>query len=110
MEKFRKGDLVIMPFPFSDMKSSKIRPAYVAAVAGEDEFIMCQVTSAMRADRYSIPLSDSDLSEGTIHIASMIKPHKLFTADVSLIVEKVGALNTEKIIEIEKTIIKIVSQ
>jgi hypothetical protein len=30
MEKFVKGDVVVIPFPFSDLTASKRRPALVA--------------------------------------------------------------------------------
>jgi mRNA interferase MazF len=31
MERFVKGDVVVIPFPFSDLSGSKKRPAFVLA-------------------------------------------------------------------------------
>ena len=44
MEKPVKGDVVVIPFPFSDLTGAKKRPALVIADAGGDDVIMCQIT------------------------------------------------------------------
>lgn len=61
MEKFVKGEVVVLPFPFSDLSSSKKRPALVLASLDGDDVILCQITSEQtRKDKYSIDLNDSD--------------------------------------------------
>lgn len=45
MEKFIKGDVVILSFPFSDLSSSKKRPALILADITGDDYIMIQITS-----------------------------------------------------------------
>jgi len=45
MAKFVKGDVVIVPFPFSDLSQSKRRPALVIAGLDGDDLILCQITS-----------------------------------------------------------------
>jgi mRNA interferase MazF len=45
MGKFVKGDVVIIPFPFSDLSSSKRRPALVLAGLKGNDIILCQITS-----------------------------------------------------------------
>ena len=45
MEKFIKGDVVILSFPFSDLSSSKKRPALILADITVDDYIMIQITS-----------------------------------------------------------------
>jgi len=40
-----KGSVVLVKFPFSDLSSSKLRPAVVLAAAGRDDWILCQITS-----------------------------------------------------------------
>ncbi|MFH1972979.1 MAG: hypothetical protein ABIJ18_05900 [archaeon] len=41
MEEFVKGDVVVIPFPFSDLSNSKKRPAFVAANLKGDDIILC---------------------------------------------------------------------
>lgn len=45
MAAFVKGDIVIVPFPFSDLSQSKRRPALVVAKLTGDDLILCQITS-----------------------------------------------------------------
>ncbi|NJK51587.1 MAG: hypothetical protein HC936_00355 [Leptolyngbyaceae cyanobacterium SU_3_3] len=45
MARFVKGEVVIVPFPFSDLTQAKRRPALVVASLTGDDVILCQVTS-----------------------------------------------------------------
>ncbi|MEK6876738.1 MAG: type II toxin-antitoxin system PemK/MazF family toxin [Nanoarchaeota archaeon] len=107
MEKLMKGDVVVLPFPFSDLSASKKRPALVAATLQGDDIILCQITSQSRQDSYAINLSDSDFRQGSLHVPSMIRPNRLFTAEKSIVIYKIGALKEDKIIEVKEKIIEI---
>jgi len=50
MERFVKGDVVVIPFPFSDLTGAKHRPAFVVIDLLGDDIIFCQITSTVRAD------------------------------------------------------------
>jgi len=41
MGKFVKGDVVIIPFPFSDLSGGKKRPVFVVADLPGDDIIVC---------------------------------------------------------------------
>ena len=107
MERPVKGDVVVVPFPFSDLSASKKRPALVVASLDGDDVVLCQITSEARNDEYSIPLLSQDFVEGGLRVASTIKPNKLFTADRSLILYKAGMLKEHKIREVEKAVVSI---
>ena len=72
MEKFVKGDVVVLPFPFSDLSASKKRPALVIAALEGDDIILCQITSKARTDNYSIILNNSDFKQGNLNLTSII--------------------------------------
>jgi mRNA interferase MazF len=63
MAKFVKGDVVVVPFPFSDLTQAKRRPALVVAELAGDDFILCQITSQHTHDAYAISLIDEDLNQ-----------------------------------------------
>ncbi len=107
MERFVKGDVVVIPFPFSDLSASKKRPALVLASLQGDDLILCQITSEARFDKYSIELKNTDFKQGKLNIKSMIRPNRLFTADKSLIQYKVGSLKNEKLKEAIDELIKL---
>ena len=107
MEKPVKGDVVVVPFPFSDLSASKKRPAIVVSNLAGDDQIVAQITSVARNDSYSIPLETKDFKNGKLPHSSMIRTNKLFTADSSLISYKAGSINDKKIKEIEKALVNI---
>ncbi|MBS4022288.1 MAG: type II toxin-antitoxin system PemK/MazF family toxin [Dethiobacter sp.] len=97
MGKFIKGDVVVIPFPFSDLSTSKRRPALVLAGLTGNDIILCQVTSKAVSDEYAVPLLTHDFNEGSLNQDSNIRPNRLFTADESIIVYKAGAINNNKL-------------
>ncbi|MHB1654615.1 MAG: type II toxin-antitoxin system PemK/MazF family toxin [Desulfitobacteriaceae bacterium] len=105
MGKFVKGDVVVIPFPFSDLSISKRRPALVLAELKGNDIILCQITSKEINDEYAIPLLTREFQEGNLNQDSNIRPNRLFTADESIVISKAGTINNYKIgIVIDKTI------
>ena len=107
MEKLVKGDVVVLPFPFSDLSASKKRPALVVATLTGDDVICCQITSEARFDIYAVTLLHSDFEKGKLDVNSMIRSNRLFTADRSIILYHVGSIKKQKLHEVEGKIISI---
>lgn len=107
MEKPVKGDVVVVPFPYSDLSSAKRRPAVVAASLEGEDVILCQVTSRARKDAYSVSLSSSDFSSGGLPVESIIRPNRLFTANSQIIIRKAGSLEEGKINAVENILVKL---
>ncbi|MDR9419284.1 type II toxin-antitoxin system PemK/MazF family toxin [Gracilimonas sp.] len=103
METFIKGDVVVVPFPFSYLSQSKRRPALVIRNFGED-LLLAQITSKTIRNNFAIKLSDSDFSEGSLRVTSNVRPEKLFTCSKNLILYKAGILKEDKM---EQVITKI---
>ncbi|MBL1211365.1 type II toxin-antitoxin system PemK/MazF family toxin [Geminocystis sp. GBBB08] len=89
------GSVILIPFPFSDLSQSKLRPAIVLANAGYGDWILCQVTSKSYTDSRAIELNNQDFSNGSLKVISYARPSKLFTANSNLIVRKIGDLKPE---------------
>jgi len=79
--KFVKGDVVFVPFPFSDLTEAKRRPALVLAEFDEEDIILCQITSQQLRDRYAVQINESDSQEGLLRKISNIRPNRIFAAD-----------------------------
>ena len=109
MGRFIKGEVVVVPFPFSDLSNYKRRPALVIAPLSGDDVILCQITTVARGDGYSVLLSDSDFKSGTLHHESNVRPNRIFTAEESIIVKSIGRISQTKIDEVITRIIKIFS-
>lgn len=87
------GEVVLVPFPFSDLSQSKVRPAVCLANAGRGDWVLCQITSSPYSDPAAVQLDASDFASGGLLIASFARPGKLFTAHAGLLVRSVGVLN-----------------
>lgn len=96
MEKFMKGDIVVIPFPFSDLSKAKRRPALVLTCLLGDDLILCQITSKNTRDSYAIQLSQTEFKSGSLRQESNVRPNKIFTADKSIIEYKIGSLKETK--------------
>lgn len=108
MERLIKGDIVVVPFPFSDLSNFKKRPALVISTLKGDDLILCQITSQNIFDEYAVTLSNEDLKSGILKRKSNIRPNRIFTADENLILYKVGGLKENKINEVLEKLIKII--
>ena len=100
MGRFVKGDVVVLPFPFSDLTTSKKRPAVVVAPLTGDDVLVCQITSKTIGDSYVIPVSGADFTKGKLRQDSNIRPNRLFTADSAIILYLAGKLSNEKMAEV----------
>ncbi len=99
MARFIKGDIVVLPFPFSNLSSSKKRPAVILSTPQGDDYIMLQITSQNVKDNYAVPLLQSDFTSGSLQQNSNIRPNKIFTLDKNLILYKAGHINDSKLNE-----------
>ena len=86
------GEVVLVPFPFSDLSQSKVRPAVCLADGGRGDWILCQITSVPYGDPVAIPLDAGDFSSGGLRVASVARPGKLFAAHAGLFVRSVEIL------------------
>ena len=87
------GEIVVIPFPFSDLTQSKVRPALFLAVAGRGDYVLCQITSQPYGDPLALKIDDQDFASGGLHVESFVRPGKLFTADANLILSTEGKLS-----------------
>ncbi|MDD5091339.1 MAG: type II toxin-antitoxin system PemK/MazF family toxin [Candidatus Wallbacteria bacterium] len=108
MAGFIKGDIVILPFPFSDLSASKRRPAVVVAALEGNDVILCQITSQTVRDHYALPVSDQDFVSGGLKQASNIRPNRIFTADSRIVLYSAGRLSKDKIAQLVEAVVSII--
>jgi mRNA interferase MazF len=70
------GVVVLVRFPFSDLTSSKLRPAVVLAHAGGVDWVLCQVTSNPYGDPSAVPLAASSFGSGGLGRESFVRPRQ----------------------------------
>ena len=102
---YQKGDVVLIPFPFTDLTSAKTRPAVVVSEhAFEKEtgdFTVAMITSVPHATPYDYELKDW-------RHAHLLSPSwvraKLVTLDPGLVVHRPGRLSDRDMAEVDKRI------
>ncbi len=104
------GSIVLVPFPFSDLTQSKLRPAAVLVPAGRGDWILCQITSNSYGDSQAVILANSDFDRGGLRLVSHARPAKLFTAHESLFVTEPGKLRPESLRKIVDGVIAILGR
>lgn len=110
MERFVKGDVVVVPFPFSDLTRAKRRPALVVVQLEGDDLILCQITSQPIRDVYAVSIEEEDFETGTLKQKSNVRPNPIFTADSHIVLYRVGHLRSHKMTEVIDRIVSILRQ
>ena len=94
---FNQGEILVVPFPFSDLTSVRQRPVLVLSKKDYNEkcedIVTCGITSNLKDTMCSILIDDSNLIEGKLPAKSRIKFDKLFTLDKSIVIKKVARLD-----------------
>lgn len=94
----KKGDIILLSFPFTDLKGKKIRPALVLVVSDLDVIVAFITTQFKWQNPYDIFLEPNE-ANGLKKI-SLLRLSKITTIDMDLILGKLGELD---IVDIQKT-------
>jgi mRNA interferase MazF len=87
-----RGDLALVPFPFTDLSSAKRRPILVLADAdGYGDFIAVAVTSRPHRDN-AVPVSDQDMHRGQLPVASWVRTDRVITLNRILVSKVFGSV------------------
>ena len=92
MGAFATRQVILLPFPFSDLSASKLRPALLLAGVDKGDWVLCQITSKPYADARAIALTDAGFAQGSLQLSSYARAGKLFTAHESLFQRVAGTL------------------
>ena len=100
MEGFVKGDIVVLDFPYSDMKDSKRRPVLVLKVPKGKDIIVLQITASSYEKDVEIKIKNKDFNQGGLKRDSFVRIDKIASIEKTLIKYKAGSLKKEKFEEI----------
>jgi mRNA interferase MazF len=99
-----RGDIVLVPFPFTDLTGQKRRPALVISPDRFDreDVILCAITSRVpgRLPPWDLPLVAEDLVDGILPRPSIVKIGKLFTMHRRLVVGRFSTIRPAKLAEV----------
>lgn len=85
-----RGDLLLLPYPFTDLSMTKRRPVLALTAADpQGDFIALPVTSRPQR-RNALALSEQALVTGSLPAASWVRTDRVVTPHVSLITKVFG--------------------
>lgn len=105
MERFVKGDVIVLEFPFSDLVHVKRRPSLIIKVPRGEDVIVCQITAGSWEKDVEISLKNNEFAKGGLKRDSYVRIDKIATIKRTRIKYKIGSLNPEKFSEIISKII-----
>lgn len=96
----RQRDIILVPFPYSDLSQNKKRPAIIISDNNHnyhnEDVICCAITSNPREYEKSIQIEGKDFEMGELIHPSRIKPTKILSLDKRNIIKVLGRLNIAK--------------
>src|SRR5437016_4154745 len=105
------GDIVLTPFPFTDLSGNKVRPALILGTQpGGDDVTVCFISSVfpVKVHKFDIliDVKDKNFKQTGLKLKSVIKIVKIATLDKAVILGKIGTLkakNMRRVKEVLKT-------
>jgi mRNA interferase MazF len=112
---YKHGDVVLVPFPFTDLSTAKQRPALVVSADWFNEIrhdrvlvaLTSQIPDTLEDDQYS--LSHADITDAGLPKPSMVKLGKIFTIEQGLIRKTLGALSQPTMKAISQALARVLS-
>ena len=109
---FRQGEILIVPFPFSNLSSIRQRPVLILSNSEYNKtsnyLVTCGITSNLKDTKYSVLIDNESLLEGNIPTKSRIKVDKLFTLEKGIIKKKLGRINQETFNSVKKEFVRLI--
>ena len=100
-----KGEIVLIPFPFSDLSGNKNRPALVL-IDSEDDVTVCFITAQIKwKSEFDFSIFPSDING--LKMKSLIRLSKFATIDKDLIIGRLGVLEDNYLSKVNKNLIEI---
>ena len=93
---YKKGDIVLVKFPFTDASSGKLRPALIISndtINKTGDYLLMQVTIRLHGDALSLIISKKDYQEEPLYKQSELRLHKIFILNESLMTNKITSVN-----------------
>ncbi|MDO8522105.1 MAG: type II toxin-antitoxin system PemK/MazF family toxin [bacterium] len=99
----KKGTIVLVPFPFTDLSGVKVRPAIViSTVAMGKDVVVVFISSKKEVKIRKCDLAVSPSSANGLKVDSVVKCGKIATLEKRIILGELGTLESSVMIEVDK--------
>lgn len=101
----KKGDIVLIPFPFSDLTGKKLRPALVLCSSPQDISVCFITTQFQWKDKFDFEINPT--KGNGLKKSSIVRISKFATLDKELVIGRLGTLEQEYIEDLNQGLIKV---
>lgn len=97
------GQIVLTPFPYTDLSGAKLRPVLMLRQASSqfDDWLVCMVSSQLRQIEVNLDeiilSSDTDFASSGLKVPSVFRLSRLAVLDSSLLVGSLGTISQERL-------------
>ena len=106
MPSYSFGDVVVLPFSYTDLRSEKRRPALVLLDSGDGDILVARITSKISASPYDVIIGG--WKEVGLIVPSNVRLHKLLTIEKDHVIKKLGKLSADDLKKIRDIFRKII--
>ena len=101
---YQRGDVLLVPFPFSDLSTTKVRPAVVVSSdlyhSTRPDLLLAALTSKVSTATGPLDYVLSDWEAAGLRFPSALKP-VLFTLDPTRVVFRIGAMSKADLAKVD---------
>ena len=95
---FKRGDIVLVSFPFTDLSSAKVRPVVIVSADPQQNDVVVafisSVSEGLRSYEILLESKDHDFTTTGLKMTSVFKMDKLLTIASILIIRRLGHVNS----------------
>ncbi len=99
MPSYSFGEIVILPFSYSDLRDSKRRPALVILDSEDGDVLVAKITSKKIESLFDLPIQE--WKSAGLNAPSFIRIHKLLAIESDHVVRRIG-----KLVELDRTTVR----
>ena len=107
----RAGQIVLTPFPYSDLSGAKLRPVLMLRQASRfDDWLVCMVSSQLQQAEANIDEiltpADADFENSGLKAPSVLWLSRLAVLDGALLLGSIGAISDERLGNVRQRLAK----
>ena len=92
---YSRGDIVLIPVPFSDLTASKRRPVLIISnyeynTVSQDMIVVAITSNLIQP---GIPIEAKDMIQGQLPKPSIIRSDKIYTLSQGIVVKRIGCVS-----------------
>ena|SRR3990170_4633054 len=90
MNMYKRADVLLIKYPFSDPRHAKLRPALVMLDCGDEDVLVAKITSHGARSPFDVFLRNWKYAG--LLFPSVVRLHKMATLEKKLVIRRIGYL------------------